>query len=79
VIKRYTNFGGAIVCVLRADTGVEGAIHCGNELWFGVGMEVLERDQNLVLHTEGNGPEAHNKNYGIELPLRTDRLCSKLQ
>ncbi|XP_052813037.1 melanoma-associated antigen E1-like [Mya arenaria] len=27
-------------------SGVEAAIHCGDELWFGVGMEVSERDQN---------------------------------
>ena len=31
-------------------SGVEAAIHCGDELWFGVVMEVSERDQNLAKH-----------------------------
>jgi len=42
-IKRCTNVGGAVVSVLQADTGllepvsgVEAAIHCSDELWFGV-------------------------------------------
>ena len=29
-------------------SGVEAAIHCGDELWFGVGMEVPERDQRSL-------------------------------
>ncbi|WAR26178.1 PLXB1-like protein [Mya arenaria] len=40
-------------------SGVEAAIHCGDELWFGVGMEVSERDQNLAINTGRNGPGAH--------------------
>ena len=45
VIKRCTNFGGAVVSVFTSGhgiagtvSGVEAAIHCGDELWFGVGM-----------------------------------------
>ncbi|KAI8499216.1 hypothetical protein Bbelb_229800 [Branchiostoma belcheri] len=37
-------------------SGVEAAIHVGNELWFGVGIEVSERDQNLAISTVRNGP-----------------------
>ena len=33
---------------------VEAAIHCGDELWFGVGMEVSKRDQNLAINTGRN-------------------------
>ena len=47
-IKRCTNFGGAVVSVLREDneiagtvSGIEAAIHCGDELWFRVSMEVI--------------------------------------
>jgi len=58
VIKRYTNFGGAVLSVLRAGTGVEAAIHCDDELWFGFAMKVLKRDQNLAINTERNGPGA---------------------
>jgi hypothetical protein len=29
--------------------GVEAAIHCGDELRFGVGIEVSERDQNVAI------------------------------
>jgi hypothetical protein len=39
--------------------GVEAAIHCGDELWFFVGMEVLELDQNLAILTERNGTGDH--------------------
>jgi len=54
------NFGVAVVSVSRAETellercpGVEGAIHCGDELWFSVGMEVILRDQrSLSLSTD---------------------------
>jgi len=46
VIKHFTNFGGTVLSVFRADTlvgevsGFEAVIHCGDELLFGVGMEV---------------------------------------
>ena len=48
-------------------SGVEAAIHCGDELWFGVGMEVSERDQNLALNTGRNGPGAHLESVMIFL------------
>jgi hypothetical protein len=32
--KRLTSGHG----IARTATGVEAAVHCGNELWFGVGM-----------------------------------------
>lgn len=38
---------------------VEAAIHCGDELWFGVGMEVSKRDQNLAINTGRNEPGDH--------------------
>ena len=50
MIKRCTNVGGAVISVSPANTGtvsdIEAAIYCGDELWFGVRMEVSERDQN---------------------------------
>ena len=41
--KRFTSGHGIAGTV----SGVEAAIHCGDELWFGVGMELSERDQTL--------------------------------
>jgi len=32
-------------------SGFEAVIHCGDELWFGVGMEVSEGDQSLAINT----------------------------
>ena len=48
--KRFTSGHGIAGTV----SGVEAAIHCGDELWFGVGMEVSERDQNLAINTGRN-------------------------
>ncbi|KAI8491423.1 hypothetical protein Bbelb_310560 [Branchiostoma belcheri] len=45
--KRFTSGHGVAGTV----SGVEAAIHVGNELWFGVGIEVSERDQNLAIST----------------------------
>ena len=42
-------------------SGVEVAIHCSDELWFGVGIEVLERDQNLAINTGRNESGVHFK------------------
>ena len=53
--KRFTSGHGIAGTV----SGVEAAIHCGDEFWFGVGMEVSERDQNLAINTGRNGPGAH--------------------
>jgi hypothetical protein len=50
--------------------GVEAANRCGDELWFGVGMEVSERDQNVAIFTRRNGPEAD----GIGLPFSADLI-----
>ncbi|KAI8486602.1 hypothetical protein Bbelb_355770 [Branchiostoma belcheri] len=52
--KRFTSGHGVAGTV----SGVEAAIHVGNELWFGVGIEVSERDQNLAISTVKNGPGA---------------------
>ncbi|KAI8496688.1 hypothetical protein Bbelb_253430 [Branchiostoma belcheri] len=49
--KRFTSGHGVAGTV----SGVEAAIHVGNELWFGVGIEVSERDQNLAISTVRNG------------------------
>jgi len=54
VIKRSLDWGGVDVSVLQAVTellyinvsGVEAAIHCDDEFWFCVGMEVSEWEQN---------------------------------
>ncbi|KAI8510279.1 hypothetical protein Bbelb_127070 [Branchiostoma belcheri] len=46
--KRFTSGHGVGGTV----SGVEAAIHVGNELCFGVGIEVSERDQNLAISTE---------------------------
>jgi len=46
---------------------IEAAIHCGDELWFCLGMEVSERDQNLAIHivnTGRNGPGAQAREFG---------------
>jgi len=40
-------------------SGVEAVIHCGDELWFGVGMEVSEGDQSLAINTEDNALGTH--------------------
>jgi len=39
--KHFTSGNGIAGTVL----GIEAAIHCGDELWFSVGMEVSLRDQ----------------------------------
>jgi len=43
----------------RTVLGVEAAIHCGDEVRFGVGKEVSERDQNLAINTGRNVPGAY--------------------
>ena len=43
--KRFTSGHGIAGTV----SGVEAAIHCGDELWFGVGMEVSELNQRSLL------------------------------
>ena len=49
-------------------SGVEAAIDCG-EHWFGVGIEVSGRDQNLAIWEKWTrGP------FGIELPLTADLI-----
>jgi hypothetical protein len=40
-------------------SGVEGAIHCGDDLWLGVGIEVSKRTYNLSINTERYGPGTH--------------------
>jgi len=52
VVKRFTS-GHEIVGTV-SDAGA--TIHCSDELWFGVGMEVSVRDQNLAINTGRNGP-----------------------
>jgi len=66
VIKRCTNFGGAVVKRFTSGHGIVGTvsgagatIHCSDELWFGVGMEVSVRDQNLAINKGRNGPGIH--------------------
>ena len=44
--KRFTS-GHRVVGTV---SGVDAAIHGGDELWFGVGIEVVERDQNVDHH-----------------------------
>ncbi|KAI8519732.1 hypothetical protein Bbelb_029890 [Branchiostoma belcheri] len=56
--KRFTSGHGVAGTV----SGVKAAIHVGNELWFGVGIEVSERDQNLAISTVRNGPERRYTN-----------------
>jgi hypothetical protein len=34
-------------------SGVEAEIHCGDERWIGVGMDLSERDQNLASYKYG--------------------------
>jgi len=48
-------------------SGVKAAIHCGNELWFGIGMEVSERDRNLAIKIYKYGKKWTMCLYGIEL------------
>jgi len=45
--KRFTS-GHGLAGTL---SGVEAAIYCGDEIWFGVGMKVSERDQKKATHT----------------------------
>ena len=40
-------------------SGVEAVIHCGDELKFGVGMEVSEGDQSLAINTGENALGTH--------------------
>jgi len=40
-------------------SGVEAVIHCGDELWFGVGMEVSEGYQSLAINTGENALGTH--------------------
>jgi len=49
VIKGCTNIGGAVIsrhALAGMVSGIEAAIYSGDELWFGVGMEVSELNQN---------------------------------
>ena len=48
--KRFTSGHGIAGTV----SGVEAAIHCGDELWFGVGIEVSERKLKNVNHKNSN-------------------------
>jgi len=38
---------------------LETVINCGDELWFGVGMEVSERGQSLAINTGENALGTH--------------------
>jgi len=40
-------------------SGFEAVIHCGDELWFGVGMGVSEGDQSLAINTGENALGTH--------------------
>jgi hypothetical protein len=66
--KRFKSWHGVAGTV----SGVEAAIHGGDELWFGVGIEVSERDQNLAIDTWRNGPGTH-----LESTLRWVLISSK--
>jgi len=57
--------------------GVEASIHVGDELWFGVGMEVSERDQNLAINRGEMDQEPIWNQTAIERP-HLHRMCSKL-
>jgi hypothetical protein len=50
--KRFTSGHG----VAGTLSGVEAAIHGGDELWLRVGIEVSEWDQNLALNTWRSRP-----------------------
>jgi len=70
------------VSVLRAartcwnGVGLYVAIHCGDELLFGVGMDVSERDRNLVINTQD---QEHILNRGdVECRPHLHRSCLKL-
>ena len=45
-------------------------IHCDDELWFVVGMEVLEGDRSLAINTG----ECTRNTFGIRLPLDADLI-----
>jgi len=60
-------------------SGVEAAIHCGDELWFGVNMKVSERDQNLDINTGRNGKNPIWNLAAVECRPHLHQICSKLQ
>ena len=47
-------------------SGVEAVLHCGDELWFGVGMEVSEGDQSLAINTGENALGTHQESDCLE-------------
>jgi len=50
-------------------SGVEAVIHCGDELWFGVGMEVSEGEFGYKYRGE-----CTRNPFGIRLPLSADLI-----
>lgn len=59
-------------------SGVEAAIHGGDELWFGVGIEVSEWDQNFA-KIQGEMDQELIWNRAVEFRPHLYRICSKLQ
>ena len=55
---------------------VEAVSHGDDELWFGVSIEVLERDQNLAITKYGE--KWTRSSFGIKLPLSSDLICIKI-